>query len=127
LSKLPDNIEIDPIKFTQLFQNLIANAIKFNDKATPVIKIWADEKVHIWQFNLEDNGIGMNQDQLNQAFIMFRRLHGKDYPGTGIGLALCKRIIEQHNGTIWVDSKPDIGSTFHFTIPKKVILDTVNS
>jgi PAS domain S-box-containing protein len=125
LNNLPEKMIADPIKFAQLFQNLIANAIKFNNKPQPIIRIWTEDKASKWQFNVQDNGIGMTQEQLDQAFIMFRRLHGKEYPGTGIGLALCKRIVEQHNGTIWVESEPEKGTTFHFTIPKKIVQDTV--
>lgn len=101
-----------------LFQNLISNGIKFRKKSeTPKIAISAQLKKDYWEFSVSDNGIGIDDKYLNKIFIIFQRLHSRaDYDGTGIGLAHCKKIVELHKGKIWVSSKPDVGSTFYFTI-----------
>ena len=112
-------VRVDAAQFTQVFQNLIGNAIKFRGEGPPEIEISArrtgDEK---WQFAVRDNGIGMEPQYHEKIFVIFRRLHTREtYRGTGIGLALCKRIVERHGGEIWVESEPGEGSTFLFTIP----------
>lgn len=101
----------------QVFQNLIGNAIKFHGDTIPKIHVHAKQLSDGWEFSITDNGIGIPQDQLDRIFSIFQRLHSRDeYPGTGIGLALCKRIVEKHDGKIWVQSEPGKGSTFYFTI-----------
>ena len=103
---------------TQLFQNLIGNALKFTGKDAPGIDISAHREGAEWVFSVTDNGIGVKAGDLDRIFVIFQRLHDREtYPGTGIGLALCKRIAEIHGGRIWVQSEPGKGSTFHFTIP----------
>jgi signal transduction histidine kinase len=116
-AKLP-RVYADPVKLRQVFQNLIGNAVKFK-KAEPLkIEVGAEQKNGEWDFSVKDNGIGMDPKFSDQIFIIFKRLHTREtYPGTGIGLAICKRIVEQHGGRIWVESEPGKGSTFHFTLP----------
>ncbi len=108
----------DATQLGQLFQNLIANAIKFRNHHAPVVRISAERKGAEWAFTVADNGIGFEPEYADRVFVMFQRLHGKDaYPGTGIGLAVCKKIVERHGGKIWVESKPGEGASFHFTLP----------
>ncbi|HEY1267643.1 MAG TPA: ATP-binding protein [Candidatus Binatia bacterium] len=108
----------DATQLGQLFQNLIANAIKFRNHHAPVVRISAERKGTEWVFTVADNGIGFDPEYADRVFVMFQRLHGRDaYPGTGIGLAVCKKIVERHGGKIWVDSKPGEGACFHFTLP----------
>jgi PAS domain S-box-containing protein len=103
---------------TQLFQNLISNAVKFRGSQPPRITIDAEPLGEDWRFSVADNGIGIDPNHFGRLFILFRRLHGREqYPGTGIGLALCKKIVERHGGRIWVESRKGEGSTFHFTLP----------
>lgn len=104
----------------QLFQNLIGNAIKFRKKEVlSEIQIFASEREKDWLFSVQDNSIGIDQKDMHKLFVIFKRLHDRDeYDGTGIGLAHCKKIMDLHCGTIWVDSKLGEGSTFKFTIPK---------
>ena len=104
----------------QLFQNLIINAIKFQSQESPRIHVSAKKRGNEWIFSVKDNGIGINPQYKDRIFMIFQRLHSReDYPGTGIGLAICKRIIERHGGRIWVDSEIGKGSTFYFTMPIK--------
>jgi len=109
----------DPTKLGQLFQNLISNGLKFRGEESPRIHVGVrkteDEKA--WLFSVSDNGIGIEQDYFDRIFVIFQRLHTRSkYPGTGIGLAICKRIVEQHDGKIWVKSAKNKGCTFYFTI-----------
>jgi|GEM_PF-1034526 len=109
----------DEVQLGQVFQNLINNAIKFHSDRTPQVAIRAQASGRWWHFSVEDNGIGMEMESAGRIFQMFQRLHSRDeYEGTGIGLAIAKRIVERHGGRIWVDSVPGQGSTFHFTLPK---------
>jgi PAS domain S-box-containing protein len=111
-------VNIDPLQLKQLFANLISNAIKFRGDRTPEIHITAVRQDNIWQFAVKDNGIGIEPQYAERIFLIFQRLHTrKKYPGTGIGLSLCKKIVERHGGKIWVESEPGHGSTFYFTIP----------
>lgn len=106
----------------QLFQNLISNAIKFSrSEITPQINITLSEPDDdFWLFQIHDNGIGMPPDRVQQVFKIFQRLHSAEkYPGTGIGLAICKKIVENHQGNIWVESQQDVGTTFYFKLPAK--------
>ncbi|RPH96610.1 PAS domain S-box protein [candidate division KSB1 bacterium] len=113
-------IAADDTQMTQLFQNLISNAVKFRSPESPRVHITASDDEHHWEFAVQDNGIGIESKYFERIFIIFQRLHGqKDHPGTGIGLAICRKIVERHGGRIWVESKPGLGSTFHFTLPKR--------
>ncbi len=109
----------DETQLTQLFQNLIDNAIKFHGINPPKIHINIEENDKEWIFSVTDNGIGIDPKDYKIIFKIFQRLHSeKEYPGTGIGLAFCKKILEHHNGRIWIESKLKIGSTFYFSLPK---------
>ena len=105
---------------TRLLQNLLSNAIKFRQKEiNPVIRMNAIEKKREWLFSIEDNGIGISKEKFENVFEIFTRLHSHDtYEGTGIGLAVCKKVVEQHGGRIWVEAEEDKGSIFYFEIPK---------
>ncbi len=117
---IPAKIAADETKVRRLFQNLIQNAIKFQRKdVDPMIKIAGEDKPNHWQFSISDNGIGIESEFHEKIFLLFRKLHNqKEYQGTGIGLALCKKIVEQHGGRIWLESTPGEGTTFFFTIKK---------
>ena len=115
---LPD-ITADGTQIVQLFQNLISNAIKFRGTDLPRIHISAERKGSDWVFSVQDNGISIEPQYKDRIFTIFQRLHGREYPGTGIGLSICRRIVEHHGGKIWVESEPGKGSTFYFTIPVK--------
>jgi PAS domain S-box-containing protein len=104
----------------QLLQNLISNALTFRNQSVPRIHISAKRQGEEWVFSVSDNGIGISPEQHERIFMMFERLHDRtEYPGTGIGLAVCKKIVERHGGRIWVQSAPGEGSTFYFTLPAK--------
>ena len=109
-----------PVEIRLLFQNLLGNAIKFHKKDVPPdIKIDAIEENEYWHFIIEDNGIGIDKRHQEKIFVIFQRLHNvREYNGTGIGLAHCKKIVELHQGKIWVESVLNMGSKFHFTLPK---------
>ncbi len=119
---LPSEINVIKVKFVQLLQNLISNAIKFRKaEETPIIQISVEEQKDQWLFQLTDNGIGIEQEYVEKVFQLFKKLHTKtQYEGSGIGLATCKKIVDQHNGRIWVTSKLGVGSTFSFTIAKNL-------
>ncbi len=112
-------IVADESQISRLFQNLIQNAIKFRRKGvTPLIKISLREIGKYHEFCINDNGIGIEEQYFDRIFAIFKRLHSQDeYPGTGIGLSLCKRIVERHEGKIWIESQSGKGSSFFFTIP----------
>ncbi len=111
---------VDSMQLAQVFQNLVGNAIKFCDKEAPQVHISAVREDNMWRFAVADNGIGIEPQYAERIFQIFQRLHSRDkYPGTGIGLSICKKIVERHGGKIWVESKPGSGSTFYFTIPDK--------
>ena len=112
-------VMVDKTQIVQVFQNLINNAIKFRSKNQPKINISVKKGDDHWLFAVKDNGIGMDPKHSDRIFEVFKRLHKKrDYPGTGIGLAICKKIIERHGGRIWVVSELGKGSIFYFTLPK---------
>jgi signal transduction histidine kinase len=102
---------------SQVFQNLIGNSIKYRDEASPRIHISAVRTAEGWLFSVRDNGIGIDPEDAERVFVMFKRLHGKEIPGTGIGLALCKKMVERRGGHIWVESEAGGGAAFKFTIP----------
>ena len=110
----------DPILIGQVFQNLIENALKFKSTRTPEIIISGKKQNDEFLFSVKDNGIGIQKEYIGKLFVIFQRLHTKEkYPGTGMGLAICKKIVERYGGRIWVESEVDKGSTFYFTIKEK--------
>ncbi len=112
-------LRADGAQMVQLFQNLLGNALKFHGEEAPAVQISAVESETEWVFAVMDNGIGIEADHLERIFGMFQRLHSaEEVPGTGIGLAICKRIVERHGGQIWATSEAGKGSTFYFTLPK---------
>jgi hypothetical protein len=108
----------DEMQLVQLFQNLLRNAIKFRNKHSPRIKVSACAGPESgWTFSVEDDGIGIEERHYGRLFNVFQRLHSRtEYPGIGIGLAICKKVVERHRGRIWVESRPGAGSKFSFTI-----------
>jgi signal transduction histidine kinase len=111
----------DGSQLTQIFQNLIGNAIKFRGPAQPVIQIKAEMATKEWVISVEDNGIGIAAEHVDSVFVIFRRLHTREeYSGNGIGLSICKKIVERHGGRIWAESKLGHGSKIKFTLPVKV-------
>lgn len=122
IERIPEEIKADKVHMQQLFQNLITNGLKFRRPGIPPkIVISSKETSKYWQFSVADNGIGISEKYFEKIFLLFRKLHGQeDYDGTGIGLAMCKNIVEQHEGEIWVQSIEGEGTTFMFTIKKKL-------
>ena len=114
------SVYADDVQLSQVFQNLIGNAIKFRGDQAPTIEIHAAKKGNLCVFSVKDNGIGIEEAYAHRIFQMFQRLHERgQYEGSGIGLAVCRKIVERHGGTIWFESKPGSGSTFFFTLPLK--------
>ncbi len=108
----------DEGQLVQLFQNLISNAVKFRGEQPPRVHLSAERREREWLFSVRDHGIGIDPQYADRIFVLFQRLHtSAEYPGTGIGLAICKKIVERHSGRIWVDSQPGRGATFYFTLP----------
>ena len=113
-------IQADATQLTQLFQNLIGNALKYRKDRPPEIHVDARPTQQVWLFSVQDNGIGIEAQYFERIFQMFQRLHTRaEYSGTGIGLAICRRIVERHGGRIWVESRPGQGSTFLFAVPRE--------
>jgi two-component system CheB/CheR fusion protein len=110
-------VAADEVMLMQLFQNLISNSIKYRSKETPRIHVSAEKDAEGWLFAVQDNGVGIGAEDSDRVFGMFKRLHGSEIPGTGMGLALCKKVVERQGGRIWVESEPGRGATFKFTIP----------
>jgi light-regulated signal transduction histidine kinase (bacteriophytochrome) len=108
----------DAGQLASLFQNLIGNALKFRNEAPSRIHVGAERKDTQWRLSVRDNGIGIDPQYFDRIFAVFQRLHTRsEYPGTGIGLAICKKIVERHGGRIWVESLPGEGTTFYFSLP----------
>jgi light-regulated signal transduction histidine kinase (bacteriophytochrome) len=117
--KLP-MLNADPTQLAQVFQNLIANAIKFRGERAPEIHVGASEQDGICTMFVRDNGIGIEPQYYGRVFEVFQRLHTRtEYQGTGIGLAICKKIVERHGGRIWIESTPGTGSAFYFTLSSR--------
>ena len=117
--RMPE-VVADGAQLSQVFQNLIGNAMKFRAEEAPKIHVSAETRDTVWVFTVKDNGIGLDTQYAERIFMMFQRLHNKaEYPGTGIGLAIVKKIVERHGGRIWVESEPGKGSTFGFTIARQ--------
>jgi signal transduction histidine kinase len=121
-------VQIDQVPLMQIFQNLIANGLKYRRKQeTAEVRISALRKNAEVRFAVRDNGQGIPPQHYNRIFELFRRLHGEDVPGLGIGLAMCKRLVERNGGRIWLESKPGAGSTFYFTLPAAELAASVSS
>jgi len=111
-------VQADAQQLGLVFQNLIGNALKFHGEVTPRIHVSAQREGQQWRFAVQDQGIGLDPRQAERIFQVFQRLHTqREYPGTGMGLAICKKIVEQHGGRIWVESEPGKGASFFFTLP----------
>jgi chemotaxis family two-component system sensor kinase Cph1 len=111
-----------PFQLRQVFQNLIGNAIKFHDGQPPAIQVNAERNDGDWLFSVTDNGISIAPENAQKIFAIFQRLHTREeYPGNGIGLAICRKIIEQHGGRIWVEPRAIEGAVFKFTWPSSIL------
>ncbi len=111
-------VRADERQLLQLFQNLLSNAVKFRSEEPPQIHVSAERRTDEWLFSVRDNGIGIDPQYADRIFVVFQRLHNiAEYPGTGIGLAICKKIVERHGGRIWMESQLGKGATFYFTLP----------
>jgi light-regulated signal transduction histidine kinase (bacteriophytochrome) len=108
----------DPVPLMHVFQNLVSNALKYRGEAPPMVSVWAEKHPGFWRLAVRDNGIGIAKQFHEQIFGIFKRLHPRnEYPGTGIGLAICQKVVERYGGRIWVESEEGQGSTFFFTLP----------
>lgn len=108
----------DASQLTQVFQNLVGNALKYRSTSPPHVAVRAARVDAEWRISVSDDGIGIDPMYFERIFQLFQRLHTQsEYPGTGLGLSLCQRIVQRHGGRIWVESRPGHGSTFHFTLP----------
>jgi hypothetical protein len=113
------NLSVDPSQIRSLFQNLIVNGVRYNNSVRPTVEIGCQELDDAYRFFVKDNGIGILPQFHQRIFMVFQRLHTEmEYPGTGLGLALCKKIVERHGGTIWVEANPTGGAIFFFTLAK---------
>jgi signal transduction histidine kinase len=110
-------VKLSEVHLRQLLQNLISNAIKYRGTSDPKVQISAERQQEFWLFAVRDNGLGIDPQYTKKIFGLFKRLHGQEYPGTGIGLAICERVVERYGGQIWVESKRGEGSIFWFTLP----------
>jgi light-regulated signal transduction histidine kinase (bacteriophytochrome) len=111
-------VMVDPVHLQQIFQNLIGNAIKYRSNERPCISVKATRRNKEWLFAVKDNGIGIQEEHADQIFGVFKRLHPSGpHTGTGIGLAICERLVRRYGGSIWVESSPGRGATFFFTMP----------
>ena len=119
IKHFPDQLRLNKAKYLQVFENLILNAVKFTPPdIQPEIIIDSFQHKGFWHFTVKDNGIGIEPKYHERIFVLFKKLHNKtEYEGTGIGLAICKKVVEKHGGEIWVESEEGEGATFHFTIP----------
>lgn len=123
-------VQGDETQVWQVLQNLVGNAVKFHGSEPPRLHVSAQEVNGEWRFSVRDDGIGIDPGQAERIFLLFQRLHTRsEYPGTGIGLAIAKKIVERHGGRIWVESEPGKGSTFYFSLPMKGVnhADTVRA
>lgn len=112
-------VRADGAQLEHVFQNLLSNAIRFHGDGRPEIHVGAKQQNGGWLFWVKDSGMGIDPEYAERVFVIFQQLHTRsEYPGTGIGLAVCKRIVERHGGRIWVESEPGEGATFYFTIPE---------
>ncbi len=111
------SLMVDPVQITQLFQNLMSNAIKYRRNEPPAIRVGAKKTPAEWIFSVSDNGQGFEQQYAERIFALFQRLHGRNVEGTGMGLSIARRIVERHGGRIWAESQPGAGSTFYFSLP----------
>ena len=114
-------MSVQRVWIKQLFSNLIGNGLKFNKSETPTVQIFHEDRTDEYLFGVTDNGIGIDEKYHDRIFNLFERLHSnEEYPGTGAGLAICKKIVGNFKGRIWIESAPEKGSTFFFTIPKSI-------
>ena len=114
-------VVVRPEGLSQVVQNLLSNSLKYRRETPPKIHVSTEERANEWVFSVRDNGLGFSPELAEKAFGIFKRLHGREYPGTGIGLAICKRIVERSGGRMWAESQPGVGSTFYFSIPKSAV------